>query len=90
MCRILKTNRSSFSYKSKKDDSSLEAALNKFAERHPGEGFWKAYFFMRNKGEPQTPVPGVVWVLNHLINKQQHGKPENLRMDNGLGFIAKF
>ena len=38
-------------YTSLKDDSSLIEKLQKFAEGHPVEGFWKFYHRIRNKGE---------------------------------------
>lgn len=48
-CRILKTSRSSLTYRSVKDDSSLIEALSKLSVEHPREGFWKCYGRLRNK-----------------------------------------
>ena len=50
-CRLLKTSRSTLGYRSKKDDSTLIAALGKLAEDHPREGFWKSYYRLRNQGK---------------------------------------
>jgi putative transposase len=40
-----------FYYKKKKDDSEISTALQKKAEEHPREGFWKAYYRLRNEGK---------------------------------------
>lgn len=50
-CRVLRTSRSSIAYQSVKDDTTLEKVLQKLAEHHPREGFWKAYYRIRNNGE---------------------------------------
>ena len=39
-----------FYYKKKKDDTEISDALQKKAEEHPREGFWKAYYRLRNDG----------------------------------------
>ena len=50
-CRILQTSRSSLVYQSIKNDSDLIQRLEKFAQDHPREGFWKCYYRLRNDGE---------------------------------------
>ncbi len=35
-----------------KDDTEIEQALQKKAEEHSEEGFWKAYDRLRNEGKP--------------------------------------
>lgn len=35
----------------KKDDYSIEQALREKSEAHPEEGFWKAYYRLRNEGK---------------------------------------
>lgn len=50
VCRIINISRSSYRYRSIKEDASIEEQLRKHAEDHPREGFWKAYFRMRNSG----------------------------------------
>jgi putative transposase len=49
-CHLLGTSRSSVNYRSVKDDLFLEEALSKLSSDHPREGFWKAYFRLRNRG----------------------------------------
>jgi putative transposase len=49
-CRVMATSRSSFRYRSVKDDGPLETELRRLAEEHPREGFWKSYFRIRNAG----------------------------------------
>ena len=49
-CRILQTSRSSLEYQSIKNDSDLIQRLEKFAQDHPREGFWKCYYRLRNDG----------------------------------------
>lgn len=49
-CRVLCISRSSNSYKSKKDDSEIIEHLRIKAEKHPREGFKKAYGRMRLEG----------------------------------------
>lgn len=44
------TSRSSLSYRSTKDDSTLIEALTRLSEDHPTEGFWKHYNRLRNTG----------------------------------------
>lgn len=48
---MLGISRSSLSYQSVKDDTSVMAQLGKLAEEHPREGFWKSYYRLRNNGE---------------------------------------
>lgn len=49
-CRILKTSRSSLSYRSIKDDSLLISSLEKLSNDNPREVFWKSYYRLRNSG----------------------------------------
>lgn len=46
----MQISRSVLDYQSKKDDSSLIFLLKQKAEQHPREGFWKAYYRIRNEG----------------------------------------
>lgn len=50
MCRIIQISRSSLAYRSRKDDVHIEELLQEHAAAHPREGFWKAYFRIRNAG----------------------------------------
>ena len=50
-CRVMGTSRSSMSYLSIKNDTSLIERLQKLAVDHPREGFWKCHFRIRNSGE---------------------------------------
>lgn len=50
-CRVLKTSRSSISYRTTKEDDSLREKLRTLSVEHPREGFWKCYFRIRNAGE---------------------------------------
>lgn len=50
-CRMLRISRSSFKYKSKKNDNYILEKLNKLAVEHPREGFWKGYYRLRNAGD---------------------------------------
>ena len=49
-CRVLDIPRSNFYRKSIKDDTEVASALQKKAEEHPREGFWKAYHRLRREG----------------------------------------
>jgi putative transposase len=49
-CRVLALSRSVCSYQSVKDDATLIHMLQQKAERHPREGFWKAFMRLRNEG----------------------------------------
>ena len=49
-CKVLATSRSNISYQSIKDDTALIGRLNDFSKEHPREGFWKAYYRLRNAG----------------------------------------
>ena len=49
-CHLLGTSRSSLGYRSVKNDLFLEQALSGLSSDHPREGFWKAYFRLRNRG----------------------------------------
>ena len=50
-CRVLKLSKSVYYYQSKKNDEPIETALRQKAEKHPREGFWKAYHRLRNEGK---------------------------------------
>lgn len=50
-CRILRLSRSSFRYKSIKDDSRVQELLLQLSQNHPREGFWKSHYRIRNSGE---------------------------------------
>lgn len=47
---MVSLSRSSLAYRSIKDDTNIEQQLAKHAQDHPREGFWKAYFRIRNSG----------------------------------------
>lgn len=49
-CRILRLSRSSLHYRSKKDDTSVRAHLERLSQEHPTEGFWKCFDRLRNAG----------------------------------------
>lgn len=48
---MLRMSRSSFGYKSKKNDTYIIDKLNTLAKEHPREGFWKSYHRLRNAGD---------------------------------------
>jgi putative transposase len=48
---VLRTSRSSYRYRSIKDDCHWEERLNTLVESHTREGFWKSYYRLRNGGE---------------------------------------
>ena len=50
-CRVMSTSRSSMNYLSVLNDQPLEEKLQKLAQEHPQEGFWKYFFRLRNTGE---------------------------------------
>ena len=52
-CSALHFSRKSYYYKSVKtsDDEVIEA-LNRFADKHPGYGFWKLFHVLRRQGYP--------------------------------------
>lgn len=49
-CRMLQISRSSFHYRSIKNDAGLMDRLEALSVKHPREGFWKCYGRMRNEG----------------------------------------
>ena len=49
-CRTMKLSRTALYYSSIKDDTTLMQALAKKAEAQPREGFWKAFYRLRNEG----------------------------------------
>ena len=49
--RVLKLSRSSFHYRSLRDDSTVMMKLEQLTQSHPREGFWKYYYRLRNRGE---------------------------------------
>lgn len=49
--RVLKLSRSSFHYRSLKEDSTVMMKLEQLTQSHPREGFWKYYYRLRNRGE---------------------------------------
>ena len=49
--RVLKLSRSSFHYRSLKDDSTVIMELEQLTQSHPREGFWKYYYRLRNRGK---------------------------------------
>ncbi|MEC5158879.1 putative transposase [Chryseobacterium sp. MP_3.2] len=48
--RILQLSRSSFHYRSIKDDSTVMMELEQLTQDYPREGFWKYYYRLRNRG----------------------------------------
>jgi putative transposase len=48
---VLRLSKSVYYYQSKKNDEPIETALRQKAEKHPREGFWKAYYRLRNEGK---------------------------------------
>ena len=48
--RVLKSSRSSFYYRSLKDDSTVMMKLGQLTQSHSREGFWKYYYRLRNRG----------------------------------------
>ena len=53
-CKLTSTTRSSYYYKSRKDDSDLMAALQQLASKHPSYGFRKCYAMLRRGGRPDN------------------------------------
>ena len=49
-CRTMKLSRTALYYSSIKDDTTLMQALAKKAAAQPREGFWKAFYRLRNEG----------------------------------------
>jgi putative transposase len=49
-CRLLMISRSSLHYQSVKKDGPIKEELEKLAQAHPVEGFWKCYYRLRNAG----------------------------------------
>ncbi len=53
VCRVLNCSRTLLYYKrKKKNDEAIEQKLKEKADRHPREGFWKAYYRLRLDGYP--------------------------------------
>ena len=53
-CRTMKLGRTALYYSSIKDDATLMQALAIKAEAQPREGFWKAFYRLRNEGVPDN------------------------------------
>lgn len=50
-CRVLNMSKSTYYYRAQlKDDSLIEESLHLKSEKHPEEGFWKAYGRLREEG----------------------------------------
>lgn len=49
-CKVLNLGKATVYYKTKKDDTPIMSELQKKAEQHPREGFWKAYGRLRLEG----------------------------------------
>ncbi len=50
-CRVLGLNRGSYYYQPVKDDTDIRESLQQKAEMYPREGFWKAYYRLRQEGK---------------------------------------
>lgn len=53
-CKLTNTTRSSYYYKSCRDDSDLIEALQQLAAEHPSYGFRKCYAMLRRQGRPDN------------------------------------
>lgn len=54
-CKIVKTSRTTLSYKARKNnDSIISEALSKLVEKHPGIGFRNLYHRLRKQGHPRN------------------------------------
>ncbi len=53
-CKIVGLSKSTFYYRSTRDDSELIAALQRLAEEHPSYGFRKCFAMLRRQGRPDN------------------------------------
>jgi putative transposase len=68
-CRVLDIPRSNFYRKSIKDDTEVASALQKKAEEHPREGFWKAYHRLRREGHRWNHT----WSMDFMQDRLENG-----------------
>ena len=90
---MLNMSKSVYYYKPlPKNDAPIEQALREKAEKHSEEGFWKAYWRIRNEGKPwnHKRVHRVYTALNLNLRRKSKRRlparnPQPLSVPNALG-----